>query len=324
MSRNFACWVLATFFLTAMAHAQTATKIPHIGYLTIGSSLGPRGQAFYQGLKELGYIEGKNIVVEHRGDPLRRREQLRSLARELVRLNVEIIVALDPPAAQAARDATKTIPIVMRSTDDPVESGFVASLARPGGNITGLYSVTGELIGKRLEMLKEAIPGISRTGVLLDPNFPSAAANYKDTEKAAASLGLRLQSLEVRRPEDFTTAFRSATKARSQAIFPLRNPLIVNERARIAQLAIESRLPAMYDDREFVEVGGLMSYGTNLAELYRRAATFVDKILKGRKPADLPVEQPTKYEFIVNLRTAQKIGLTIPPNVLVRADRVIR
>ncbi len=306
----------------ALAQAQQPAKIPRIGYLSIGSSVGPRGEAFLQGLRELGYVEGKNIIVEYRGDPQRREDRLLDLAIELVRLKVDIIVALDPPSAKAAKAATKTIPIVIRSTADPVEAGFVASLARPGGNITGLYSETGELIGKRLEMLKEAIPGISRVGILWNPD--SGTVDYAEAEKAAASLGLQLQSLEARSPKDFAIAFRTAAKKRSQAIFPLRNPIIVNERKHIAEFAIERRLPVMYDDREFVEVGGLMSYGTNLADLYHRAATYVDKILKGRKPADLPVEQPTKFEFIINLKAAKQIGLTIPPNVLARADKVIK
>ncbi len=299
-------------------------KIPRIGYLSIGSTQGARSNAFFQGLRELGYVEGKTILIARRGDPQRRSEQLPKLADELIGLKVEIIVALDPPSAKAAIAATKTIPIVMRSTDDPVATGVIASLARPGGNVTGLYSEADELIGKRLEVLKEAIPGISRVGVLWNPNFPAAGANYRDTEKSAAALRLKLQSLEAREPKDFAAAFRVAIRQGSQAVFPLRNPVIVNERKRIADLALENRLPVMYDDREFVEAGGLMSYGTNLAELYRRAATYVDKILKGAKPADLPVEQPTKFELIINLKNAKQIGLTIPPNVLARADKVIR
>jgi putative ABC transport system substrate-binding protein len=326
MKKAAALSILAEVVLLAavvIAEAQQQ-KVPRIGYLSIGSPPGPRSEAFFLGLRELGYVEGKNIVVERRGDPQRRRDQLPGLALELVRLKVDIIVALDPPSAEAAKAATQTIPIVMRSTDDPVEVGFVTSLAHPGGNVTGLSSETGELIGKRLEVLKEAIPRITRVGALWNPDFPTGALSYKNTQKVATVLGLQLQSMEVRRSEDFAVAFRTATKARSQAVFPLRNPLIVNERKRIAELAIESRLPVMYDDREFVEAGGLMSYGTNLADLYRRAATYVDKILKGRRPADLPVERPIKFEFIVNLKAAKQIGVTIPPNVLVRADRVIK
>jgi putative ABC transport system substrate-binding protein len=319
------CLALGAMLL-ALTDAQAAqqAKIPRIGYLSIGDIRGPRAGAFFGGLRDLGYIEGKNIFIDRRGDPERRTERLPQLANELIGLKAEIIVALDPPSAKAAIAATKTIPIVMRSTDDPVATGLIASLARPGGNVTGLYSEADELIGKRLEVLKEAIPGISRVGVLWDPNFPAAAANYRDTEKSAAALRLKLQSVEAREANEFAAAFRAAIQQGSQAVFPLRNPVIVNERKRIAELAVENHLPVMYDDREFVEVGGLMSYGTNLAELYRRAAVYVVKILKGSKPADLPVEQPTKFEFIINLKAAKQIGLTIPQWVLVKADRVIR
>jgi ABC-type uncharacterized transport system substrate-binding protein len=315
--------LVAILVVGGIAQAQQ-TKIPRIGYLSIGDIRGPRTNAFFRGLRELGYIEGKNILVEHRGDPQRRSERLPQLADELVRLKVDIIVALDPPSAKAAIAATKLIPVVMRSTDDPVATGVIASLAHPGGNVTGLYSETDELIGKRLEVLKETITGISRVGVLWDPSFPTGAANYRDTDKSAAALRVKLQSLEARESKDFAVAFRVAIQQRSQAVFPLRNPLIVNERKHIAELAVEKGLPVIYDDREFVEAGGLMSYGTNLAELYRRAAFYVDKILKGAKPADLPVEQPTKFELVINLKAAKQIGLTIPPNVLARADRVIK
>jgi putative ABC transport system substrate-binding protein len=320
----FVLLIIAFFGGGGTVEAQQIKTLPRIGYLSIGSTLGARGNAFLKGLQELGYVEGKNILIERRGDSQRRREQLPTLAGELVRLNVDIIVALDPPSAKAAISATKTIPIVMRSTDDPVATGLVASLAHPGGNVTGLYSETDELIGKRLEVIKESIPGISRVGVLWNPAFPTGSTNYRDTERAAVALGLQLQSLEARAPKDFPIVFRTAAKQRSRAIFPLRNPLIVNERKRISELAVEHHLPVIYDDREFVEAGGLMSYGTNLAELYRRAAYYVDKIIKGAKPAELPVEQPKKFEFVINLKTAKQIGLTIPPNVLARADRVIR
>jgi putative ABC transport system substrate-binding protein len=312
------------FALCSSAHAQQSKKIPRVGYLSLGTERGPRGEAFFKGLQELGYVEGKNIVIEQRGDPRRRREQLPQLADELLRLNLDIIVALDPPSADAAISATKTVPIVMRSTEDPVATGLVASLAHPGGNITGLYSETDELIGKRLEVLKEAIPGITRVGVLWNPAFTTGSANYRDTEKAASALRLVVQSLEARHPADFAIAFRFAIKEHSQAVFPLRNPLIVGELKQIVKLAIENRLPVIYDDREFVETGGLLSYGTNLAALYRRAAYYVDRIIKGAKPSDLPIEQPTKFELVINLNTAKQIGLTIPPHVLARADKVIR
>jgi putative ABC transport system substrate-binding protein len=237
---------------------------------------------------------------------------------------VDIIVALSPPTAHAAKDATTTIPIVMRSTDDPVATGLVASLARPGGNITGVTSISTELIGKRLEILKEAVPKARVVAVLRNPTAPDAAVKWKEVEVASRALGLQLHSVEVRAVTDFAGAFKTATQKQSHALIVLRNPLIVNNRKGIAELATKSKLPAMYDDREFVDVGGLMSYGADLADLHRRLAVYVDKILKGAKPAELPVEQPMKFEFVVNLKTAKQIGLTIPPNVLVRADRVIR
>jgi putative ABC transport system substrate-binding protein len=322
MNRTIVIWLLATVLLATvhLADAQQA-KVPRIGWLMVNSS--QRSEAFRQGLRELGYVEGKNIVIEMRNVESKV-DRLPELAAELVRLRVDLIVALEPPATLAAKDATKTIPIVMRSTDDPVEAGFVASLARPSGNITGVSSVSSELYGKRLELLKEVIPRLSRVAVLWNPDFPAAPVNFKEMETAAKPFGLHLQSMEAQRPGDFASAFKTATAKHAQAVITLRNPLIVSERKRIVDLAIKSRLPVIYDDRDFVEAGGLMSYGTNLVDLYRRAATYVDKILKGAKPADLPVEQPTKFELIINLKAAQQIGLTIPPNVLARADRVIR
>ena len=305
----------------AVAQAQQAGKVPRIGWLMVNWS--PRSEAFQDGLRELGHVEGQTIVTERRNVETKV-DRLDDLALELVRLKVDIIVALEPPAVRAAQRATKTIPIVMRSTDDPVEAGFVASLARPGGNITGVTSISSELTGKRLEILKEVVPRLSRAAVLWNPDFPGGKIIFREAETAAQLLKLQLQSLEARRPEDFEGAFRVATKQHAHGVITLRNPLIVNQARRIADLAIKSRLPAIYDDRDFLEVGGLMSYGTNLADLYRRAATYVDKILKGTKPADLPVEQPMKFELIINLKAAKQIGLTIPPNVLARADKVIK
>ena len=235
---------------------------------------------------------------------------------------MDIIVALHPRAARAAQDATKTIPIVIRSSGDPVAAGFVASLARPGGNVTGVTSISSELYGKRLELLKEAVPKASRVAVLRTAG--PAALQLEELQAAARSLGLQLHSLEVRGSDDFERAFRAANDKGAQALITLRAPLIVNERKQIADLAAKSKLPAIYDERAFVDAGGLMSYGTDLAEVYRHAAIYVDKILKGAKPTDLPVEQPMKFEFIINLKAAKQIGLTIPPNVLVRADRVIK
>jgi putative ABC transport system substrate-binding protein len=268
----------------------------------------------------LGYVEGKNIVIEYR-DGEARLERLPGLAADLVRLKVDIIVTGGRPSTHAAKQATSTIPIVMAAAGNPVENRFVASLARPGGNITGLTTVRGDLTGKRLELLKETVSKISRVAVLWGP---PAASNFKDAAAAAQLLGLKLQSLEVRGPDDLDGAFRAAVEKHADALLALRNPIIFNQRTQIAGLAIKNRLPAMYDDREFVETGGLMSYAPNQQDLYRRAATYVDKILKGAKPADLPVQQPTKFELVINLKTAKQIGLTIPPNVLARADRVIR
>jgi putative ABC transport system substrate-binding protein len=306
------------FALCASAQAQQPKRVPRIGYLHIGSQLGP-GEAFLQGMRDLGYVDGKNIVIEYKGDPERREDRLPELAADLVRQKVDVIVALDPPAARAAKNATKTIPIVMRSTADPVQAGLVASLARPGGNITGVTSISTELYGKRLELLKEVIPRLSRVGVLRSPDRNNAG-NLKEMEIATRSLNLQLQTFEVRSRTDFENAFTTAGKERVQALITIRNPLFNAERKRIAELAIKSRLPAIYDDRAYIDGGGLMSYGTNLADLYRRAATYVDKILKGAKPADLPVEQPTKFELVINLKAAKQIGLTIPPNVLARAS----
>jgi len=320
--------LLPTVFLLAVSlvGAQQAKKTPRIGYLSIGSGGGQRGEAreaFRQGLRELGYIVGQNIVIEWRFAH-RKRDRLPALAAELVRLKVDVIVALSPPTARAAKDATTTIPIVMRSSSDPVRSGFVASLARPGGNITGLWSMYGELTGKRLELLKEVVPGLSRVAVLWKPGRRRGGVRLKKVEVAARALGVQIQSLEARDPGEFQGAFEAATRERAGALITLRNPVIVRHRKRIASLALESRLPAIYDDRAFVEVGGLMSYGTNLAALHRRAATFVHKILKCAKPADLPIEQAREFELVINLKTAKQIGLTIPPEVLFRADKVIR
>ncbi|MBI3001524.1 MAG: ABC transporter substrate-binding protein [Deltaproteobacteria bacterium] len=317
------CLLPTVLLLTVpLAHAQQPGKMPRIGYLEIGSKLGHVSEAFLQGLRDLGYVEGKNIIIEYRGDPQRREDRLPELAADLVRLKVDVIVALDPPAAHAAQNATKTIPIVIRSTADPVRAGFVSSLARPGGNITGMTSISSELYGKRLELLKEVIPRLSRVAVLRNPDRSASA--FEAMQNAARSLALQLQSLEVRNPNDFENAFRAAGKARAQALITIRTPLINDQRKQIADLAITSRLPAIYDERAYVEADGLMSYGTNLDDLRRHAAVFVDKILKGRKPADLPVEQPMKFELIINLKAAKQIGLTVPPNVLARADKIIR
>jgi len=309
--------------LSLPAYSQLSGKIPRIGYLTIGGKIERPSEAFLEGLHGLGYVKGKNIIIEYRGDSERKESRLPELATDLVRLKVDVIVALDPPAARAAKNATKTIPIVIRSTGDPVEAGFVKSLARPGGNITGVTSVSSELYGKRLELLKDIVRGLSRVAVF-HRTQGSRARNLKHMQNAAQLLGLEVQFVQVRNGEDFQNAFRTADKSRVQGLITIRNPFFNNHRKQIADLAIMHRLPAIYDERAYVEDNGLMSYGTNLTDLHRHAAVFVDKILKGRKPADLPVEQPTKFEFVINLKAAKAIGLTIPTSVLARADRVIR
>ena len=305
--------------------AQQPTKIPRIGYLITSSpsAIAPRMDAFQQGLRELGYMEGKNIVIERRhGEG--KLERLPGLAAELVRLNVDVLVTSGPTATRPAKEATSTIPIVMTFDDDPVGSGFVASLARPGGNITGLSTLAPEISGKQLELLKEIIPRLFRVAVFGTSTRQGTAQALKEMELAAGAFAVKLQYLDIEDPKDTATAFRAASKGRADALLVLQSPVFNSQRAQIADLAQKSRLPAAYPRREFVEDGGLMSYGANISDLDRRAATYVDKILKGANPADLPVEQPTKFEFIINLKAAKQIGLTIPPNVLARADRVIR
>ncbi len=305
--------------------AQQPTKIPRIGFLSGGSASASAGriEAFRRGLRELGYVEGKNIVIEQRWAE-GKLDRLSALAAELVRLKVDIIVTAGPLITRAAKEATTTIPIVMAQDPDPVGSGFVASLARPGGNITGLATLAPELSGKRLELLKEIIPKLSRVAVFGTSTLPGHAQLLKETELAAGALGVKLQYLDILGPKDLETTFREASKGRADAVLVLGGGVLSSQRTQVVELAGKSRLPTISSGREFVEAEGLMSYGVNVTDLDRRAATFVDKILKGAKPADLPVEQPTKFEFIINLKAAKKIGLTIPPNVLARADRVIK
>jgi putative tryptophan/tyrosine transport system substrate-binding protein len=313
--------ILPTIYLV---EAQQPKKVPRIGYLTAASAsaMVPRANAFRQGLRELGYMEGKNILIEYQyADG--KLDRLPALAAELVRLNIDIIVSGGPAATRPAREATSTIPIIMAQDGDPVGNGFVASLAQPGGNITGLSTVAPEMSGKRLELLKEIIPKLSRVAVFGNSSDPGNARVLKETELAAAAFGLKLQYIEVVSLADIETAFRSASKGRADAVLLIPNPILTPHRALVADLAVKSRLPVIYDT-QYVEAGGLMTYGVNLSDLDRRAATYVDKILKGAKPADLPVEQPTKFEFIINLKAAQQIGLTIPPNVLARADKVLK
>ena len=314
----------ATLTVAMVANAQQPTKIPRIGYLTTTSpSNTGREEAFRQGLRELGYVEGKNIVIEWRWAE-GKLDRLPDLAAELVRLKVDIIVSAGPAVTPPLKEATKTIPIVMEQDNDPVGNGFVASLARPGGNITGLATLAPEISGKRLELLKEIVPKLSRLAVLGTSTVPGSAQQLKEVQRAAGALGVKLQYLDVLDPKDIETAFREAGKERADAVLTLTSSILLSHRAQLADLAVKNRLPAIYAQPEYVEAGGLMTYGVNLADLYRRAATYVDKILKGAKPADLPVEQPKKFEFVINLKTAKQIGLTIPPNVLARADKVIK
>jgi ABC-type uncharacterized transport system substrate-binding protein len=320
-------WLLVIFFVAnvSIAQAQQPTKILRIGYLdAVSLSLNAaRIEAFRLGLRELGYVEGKNIIIEWRsadGKP----DRLPALVAELIGLKVDVIVSAGGSVTRPAKEATATIPIVMTNDNDPVGNGFVASLARPGGNITGLSNFAPELSGKRLEILREVVPGLSRVAVLGASTGPIMAPVIREIELAASAFKLQLQNLEVLDSKDIATAFRAANKGRAQAVLTLGSAILVSQRAQIIDLAVKNRLPATYHSSLFVETGGLMFYGVNLLDLDRRAATYVDKILKGRTPADLPVEQPMKFEFIVNLKAAKQIGLTIPPNVLVRADKVIR
>ena len=319
--------VIAFMLVVAVAavEAQQPAKISRIGYLAGASlnALAVRAEAFRQGLRELGYAEGKNILIEWRSAD-GKIDRLPALAAELVRLKVDVIVTTGPTVTRPVKEATSTIPIVMAQDIDPVETGFVASLARPGGNITGLSSLVPEISGKQLELLKEVVPRLSRVAVLWASSNPANAQTLREIERAAETLGLKLQSLDILGAKDIETGLRAAGKGRADAVLVLQNGVAIAHRTEIAELAIKSRLPAIYPRSAFVEDGGLMSYGASFADMDRRAATFVDKILKGAKPADLPVEQPTKFELVINLKAAKQIGLTIPPNVLARADRVIR
>jgi putative tryptophan/tyrosine transport system substrate-binding protein len=327
MSKKIILTMLATVMLALvnLSAAQQPNKVPRIGYLSSDSpsTIAARIEAFRQGLRELGYVEGKNIVIEWRFAE-GKSDRLPGLAAELVRLKVAVIVTSGPAATRAAKESTVTIPIVTAQDSDPVGNGLVASLARPGGNITGLSTLAPEISGKRLELVKEIVPRLSRVAVLGSSTTPGNAQALKESELAARALGVQVQYLDVRAAKDIEPAFRAATKGRADALLLLQSPVFINERTQLADLAVKSRLPAIYDRREFVDDGGLMCYGTNFVDLSRRAATYVDKILKGAKPADLPVEQPTKFELVINLKAAKQIGLTIPPNVLVRADRVIK
>ena len=332
MLRKTFAFGLGALFLTTfhLAQAQQPTKIPRIGYLNAAiftepavasvtsQSRNSRIEAFRQGLRELGYVEGKNIIIEYRSAE-GNSERLPKLVRELIDLKVDIIFAQSTPAVRAAKNATATVPVVTTSAD-LVESGLVGSLARPGENITGLSNFTSELAGKRLELLKEIVPQVSRVAVLWSSERASAK---KETEVAARSLGVKLEYPEVSTPNDIEHAFSLMRKRNAGALLVFRSPMIVNKIHRVVDLAVKSRLPAIFDGRSFVRVGGLVSYGANLADLDRRAATYIDKILKGAKPANLPIEQPTKFELVINLKTAKALGLKIPAHLLMEADKVI-
>src|SRR5258706_33757 len=322
-------WLLAIAFVVAptgaMAHAQQSGKIPRIGYIT-GTALSAnsaRTEAFRQGLRELGYVQGKSIVIEWRSAE-GKADRLAALAADQVRLKVDVIVTGGPTSNGAAKKAKLTIPIVMAYDTDPVGNGFVTSLARPGGNITGLSTLATEISGKQLELLKETVPRLSRVAVLGNSTNPGNPQSLKEIELAAGALGVKLESLDVLDPKDIESVFRSAGKGRVDALLVLASSIFNSHRTQIIDLALKNRLPAIYPYPEFVEDTGLMTYSVSFTDLFRRAATYVDKILKGAKPADLPVEQPKKFEFIINLQAAKQIGLTIPPNVLARADKVIR
>jgi len=328
MRKVFICLALSTMLLALglPAQAQQPKKIAKIGYLagTTPAAAAQNIEAFRQGLRELGYVEGKTFVLEVRYGEARA-ERVPEAARELVGLKVDVIVTISDQAIAAVKRETRTIPIVMVNSTDPVGTGFVASLARPGGNVTGLSNISPELSGKRLELLREVIPGLSRVAFIWNPDLRGAVFAYKETEGAARSLRLQLQSVEVARAEDLDRAFSAVTEQRAQVlIVQTPNPVLFANRGQIVSFAQRNRLPSIYGGAAYVDAGGLMSYGPSGLDMQRRAATYVDKILKGTKPADIPVEQPTKFELVINLKTATQIGVTIPPNVLARADKVIK
>ena len=323
---------ICIFVLSAVplaGEAQQPTKIARIGYLVTGSLESPEKRvtldAFRQGLRERGYVEGQNILIEYRS-AAGKLERFPTLASELARLKVDLIVAVNTPAARAAKQATTVIPIVTPVMGDPLRDGLVASLARPGGNITGLTFLGPELVVKRLDLLKQALPRVSRVAAIWHPGAyaeHTTRTMLQEAEAGARTLGVQLQLVEVRGPDELDRAFSTMTRERAEAVFVFPSTILFNERRRIVDLAARHRLPAMYQAREFVELGGLIAYGASIPDLFRRSATHVDKILRGAKPADLPVEQPTKFELAVNLKTAKALGLTIPQPVLLQADQVL-
>jgi putative ABC transport system substrate-binding protein len=316
--------LLGALLLGCNSSIEAQAKIPRIGYLSVRSASSQASgiNAFREGLRELGYVEGKNILFEYRFAD-RKRDRTRALAAELVALKVDVIVTAGSGATRPVKELTNTIPIVFAQDTDPIGNGFVASLSRPGGNVTGLSTLQLELTGKRLELLKELVPKLSRLAVF-GSDSAGNAESLKETERAAAAYGIKVQYLHLRDPTEIESAFQAASKARADGVFVLINSFEQVDRKKMVDLATKHRLPVMYFGPSFVQDGGLMSYGGDDRHLYRRAAIYVDKILKGAKPGDLPVEQPTKFELAINLKTAKQIGLTIPPNVLARADKVIR
>ena len=315
--------ILASALAVASAEAQQPGKIYRIGYLRAEKAPEVDIEGFRQGLRDHGYVEGKNIVVEYRWAD-GNEERLRNLVSELIGVKVDLIVTSAPAATQAAKEATTTIPIVMVLVADPVAFGFVSSLARPGGNITGFAFLLPEISGKRLELLKDTVPKLSRVAVLWNAANPYKETDLKEVQPVADALKVAVHTFRVREPNGLDDAFKAATKVRAEGLLTLDDPFTIAHRTRIIDLALRYKLPAVYAVRPFVDAGGLMYYGPDRVDQNRRAATYVDKILKGAKPADLPVEQPTKFELVINLKTAKQIGLTIPPNVLARADKVVK
>jgi putative ABC transport system substrate-binding protein len=319
--------ILSLLVAPLAVDAQPTKKVPRVGYLSPGSSADParlrRFEVFRQGLRELGYVEGQNLALESRWaeDTY---ERYPALAADLVRVQVDVIVAVGGAAAQAAQQATRTIPIVMSAVIDPVGSGLVPSLAHPGGNVTGLSMMAPDLVGKQLEMLKELVPGVSQVALLWNPANPGSAPQVREAEAAARAVGVRLHTLEARVPQEIDSAFAALTREQAGALVVLADAIFINQRRQIVALVAARRLPAVYGAREFAEAGGLLVYNANPLDLHRRAAVYVEKILKGAKPADLPVEQPIKFELVINLKTAQALGITIPPMLLFQADEVIK
>jgi putative ABC transport system substrate-binding protein len=317
---------LGTLAAAVTAGAQQATRVPRIGVLFASTAAATSHllDGLRQGLREHGYVEGQHIILERRYGQVGV-ERMSDLAAELVRIKVDVIVAATDPATAALKQQTQTIPIVMANSTDPVGTGFVASLARPGGNVTGLSALSPELSGKRLGLLRDVVPGLARVAIIWNPDVRGAVFDYKETEAAARLLRLQLQSVEVSRAEDLDRAFAAVTNQRAQAlIVQTPNPVLFANRSQIVSFAQRNRLPSMYGQREFADAGGLITYGPNTTDLFRRAATYVDKILKGAKPGELPVEQPTTFELVVNLKTAKTFGLAIPQSLLRQADHVIQ